>query len=149
MSTTQLVGIYTLYRLGRMNGKEFNSDIRVKDRDLHPVHHSFAEESNANSSINGLLYVEDKEATKLYWAKKPYDKPKEFTEFEDVKEEVKGTPEPLTEDLTGIVAIKNKLSEMTKEQLIEFADKNEYKVTKTKGAEKMLLEIIEQIKVEE
>lgn len=149
MSTTQLVGIYTLYRLGRMNGKEFNTDIRVKDRDLHPVHHSFAEESNANSAINGLLYVEDKEATKLYWAKKPYDKQKEFTEFEEVKEESKEAKEIDTEDLTGIATIKNKLSEMTKEQLIEFAEKNEYKVTKTKGAEKMLLEIIEQIEVEE
>lgn len=149
MSTTQLVGIYTLYKLGRMNGKEFNTDIRVKDRDLHPVHHSFAEESNANSAINGLLYVEDKEATKLYWAKKPYDKPKEFTEFEDVKEESKEVKETVTEDLTGIAAIKNKLSEMNKEQLIDFAKKNEYKVTKTKGAEKMLLEIIEQIEVEE
>lgn len=149
MSTTQLVGIYRLYKLGRMSGNKFDVNIKVLDRDPHPVHHSFAEESNANSQINGLLYVEDKEATKLYWQKKPYDKPKEFTEFEDVKEELKEVKETVTEDLTGIAAIKNKLSEMNKEQLIDFAEKNEYKVTKTKGAEKMLLEIIEQIEVEE
>lgn len=156
MSTTQLVGIYTLYKLGRMNGKTFDTSIKVKDRDLHPVHHSFAEESNANSAINGLLYVEDKEATKLYWAKKPYDKPKEFTKFEEVKEPVVPASDPVidpigppTEDLTGIAAITNKLSEMTKEQLIEFAEKNEYKVTKTKKAENILAEIIPQIEVEE
>lgn len=152
MSTTQLVGIYRLYKLGRMSGNKFDRDIKVIDRDLHPVHHEFAETSNSNSDINGLLYVEDKEATKKYWNKQPYDVEKEFTPFEEVK-----TPpappinpiDPPTEDLTGIAAITNKLSEMTKEQLIEFAEKNEYKVTKTKKAENILAEIIPQIEVEE
>ena len=140
MSTTQLVGIYRLYKLGRMSGNKFDKNIKVIDRDLHPVHHSFVEESNANSQINGLLYEEDKESTKLYWAKQPYRQVKEFTAFEDVEE---------TEDLTGISEIKNKLSEMTKEELIDFAEKNEYKVTKTKKAENILLELIDQIEVEE
>lgn len=159
MSQTQLVGIYRLYKLGRMNGKTFDTSIKVIDRDLHPVHHSFAEDSNSNSAINGLLYVEDKEATKLYWQKKPYKNVKEFTHFEEVKTDVppidpitpalpEGTPEG-TEDTTGIKEITNKLSEMTKEQLIEFAEKNDFKVTKTKKAENILLELIDQIDVKE
>lgn len=148
MSTTQLVGIYRLYKLGRMSGNKFDKNIKVIDRDLHPVHHSFAKESNANSEINGLLYEEDKEATKNYWNKKPYDSVKEFAPFEEVKEPIIPV-EPVADDLTGIKEIKNKLSEMTKEQLIEFAKKNEYKVTKTKKAENILLELIEQIEVEE
>lgn len=153
MSTTQLVGIYILYKLGRKQGGGYDVNHKQKDRDLHPVHHSFAETSNSNSQINGLLYVEDKAATKLYWDKKPYDKVKEFTEFEDVKDSDSNKDDDLgdkgTEDFTGIAAITNKLSTMTKEQLIEFADKNDYKVTKTKKAENILAEIIPQIEVEE
>lgn len=160
MSQTQLVGIYRLYKLGRMNGKTFDTSIKVIDRDLHPVHHSFAEDSNSNSEINGLLYVEDKEATKLYWQKKPYDNVKEFTPFEEIKPDaatgiaphidpiIPSLPEG-TEDTTGIKEITNKLSEMTKEQLIEFAEKNDFKVTKTKKAENILLELIDQIDVKE
>lgn len=151
MSTTQLVGIYLLYKLGRMSGNRFDKNIKVIYRDLHPVHHSFAEDSNSNSEINGLHYEEDKEATKLYWAKKPYKQVKEFTAFEEVKEPITSSTvtEPISDDSTGIQEIKNKLSEMTKEQLIDFAEKNEYKVTKTKKAENILLELIEQIEVEE
>lgn len=156
MSTTQLVGIYRLYKLGRMSGNKFDRDIKVIDRDLHPVHHEFAETSNSNSDINGLLYVEDKAATKLYWDKKPYDNVKEFTPFEEVKEPVAPPTAPAIDPVDPpkdenpkMAEIKNKLSEMNKEQLIEFAEKNEYKVTKTKKAENILLELIDQIEVEE
>lgn len=142
MSTTQLVGIYRLYKLGRMSGSQFSEDIKLLERELHPVHHSFAAESNENSNINGLLYIEDKEATKLYWDKKPYKSVKEFTPFVEVKE-------PVTSDTPEIAEIKNKLSEMTKEQLIDFAEKNDYKIKKTKSAENILTELIEQIEVEE
>lgn len=154
----QLVGIYRLYKLGRMSGNKFDKNIKVIDRDLHPVHHSFAEDSNSNSHINGLLYEEDKVATKKYWNKEPYDNVKEYAKFEDLGEV---NPEPEEEeeeepsgddDESGnleIAEIKNKLSEMNKEQLIEFADKNEYKVTKTKKAENILLELIAQIDVVE
>lgn len=149
MSTTQLVGIYRLYKLGRMSGSQFSEDIKVLERELHPVHHSFAAESNENSNINGLLYIEDKEATKLYWDKKPFKNVKEFTLFEEVKTPV-APIEPIKQDIsTELKEIHNKLSEMTKEQLIEFAEKNEYKVTKTKKAENILLELIEQIDVQE
>jgi len=149
MSTTQLVGIYRLYKLGRMSGNKFDKNIKVIDRDLHPVHHSFVEESNANSHINGLLYEEDKEATKLYWAKKPYKQVKEFTAFEDVESNPLSEGKPVIELNPMIQEIHNKLSEMTKEELIDFAEKNEYKVTKTKKAENILLELIDQIEVEE
>lgn len=157
MSRIQLVGIYILYKLGRKQGGGYDENHKQKDRDLHPVHHSFAEDSNANSQINGLLYVEDKEATKKYWNKKPYYTPVEYTEFKDVKdfvssEEVISSTELRKElgyETVGFEEVKNKLSEMTKEQLIEFADKNDFKVTRTKKAENILLELIEQIEVEE
>lgn len=143
MSTTQLVGIYELFRLGRKQGGGFDLNHKTKDRDLHPVHHSFAEQSNDNSQINGLLYIEDKEATKKYWNKESYEKEvKVFTPFVEVQEIKKELSPEIQE-------VYNKLSEMNKEQLIEFADKNEYKVTKTKKAENILLELIEQIEVAE
>ena len=84
---TQLVGIYRLFRLGRTSGNLFNKDIKLPERDLHPVHHDFAEMSNENHQINGLWYEEDKKATQLYWQKKPYDTVKEYSEFEEVVEE--------------------------------------------------------------
>lgn len=156
MSKTQLVGIYILYKLGRMSNNSFDKEIKVKDRDLHPVHHSFAEESNENYKINGLWYEEDKAATKKYWNKEPYDSAKEYTKFEEVptasplvdNSNAPGGPENENENLE-FAEIKNKLSVMNKEQLIEFAEKNEYKVTKTKKAENILLELIEQIEVVE
>lgn len=144
MSTTQLVGIYELFRLGRKQGGGFDLNHKTKDRDLHPVHHSFAEESNANTQINGLLYVEDKEATKKYWNGESYERAKkEYTKFVDVPEVPKKELSP------EIQEIQNKLSEMTKEQLIEFAEKNDYKIKKTKSAENILAELIEQIEVTE
>lgn len=136
----KLVGIYRLYKLGRMSTNRFDKDIKSLDRDLHPVHHSFAESSNENHQINGLWYEEDKAATKKYWNKEPYDSTKEYTPFEDVKEE----KEPV-----GIAEIKNKLSEMTKEELIVFAEKNDYNIKKSKSAENILAELIEQIDVVE
>jgi len=153
MNRTQLVGIYILYRLGRKQGGGYDLNHKQKDRDLHPVHHSFAEDSNANSQINGLLYIEDKESTEKYWNKQPYDVEKEFTPFEEVK-----TPSPMPQKdpiapeagiNPEIAEVKNKLSEMTKEQLIEFAEKNDFKVTRTKKAENILLELIDQIEVDQ
>jgi hypothetical protein len=134
---TQLVGIYRLFKLGRMGGNLFTKDIKVPERDLHPVHHSFAEDSNFNHKINGLWYEEDKKATELYWQKKPYDVVKEYAEFEEIKEM---SPE--------IKEVHNRLTKMTKEELIEFAEKNDYKIKKTKSAENIVLELIEQIEAE-
>ncbi len=131
---TQLVGIYELFKLGRKQGGGYDLNHKTKDRDLHPVHHSFAEDSNANSQINGILYIEDKEATKNYWNKKPYKNEKEFTPFVEVKEM---TPE--------IKEIHNKLVEMTKDELIDFAEKNGFNVKKSKSAENIVNELIEQI----
>lgn len=148
----QLVGIYVLYKLGRMSNNSFDKDIKVKDRDLHPVHHSFAEESNENYKINGLWYEEDKEATKKYWNKQPYDSAKEYTKFEEVPPADEDQDDNNDDDNGSnleITEIKNKLSEMNKEELIAFAEKNEYKVTKTKKAENILIELIEQIEVVE
>jgi hypothetical protein len=130
---TQLVGMYELFKLGRKQGGGYDLNHKTKDRDLHPVHHSFVEESNANSQINGLLYIENKEATSKYWSKG-----KEFTPFVEVPKT------PLTPE---IQEVHNKLSEMTKDELIEFAEKNDFKVKKTKSAENILAELIEQIDV--
>lgn len=138
---TQLVGIYRLFRLGRMGGNLFTKDIKVPERDLHPVHHSFAEDSNFNHKINGLWYEEDKKATELYWQKKPYDVVKEYAEFEEIKEEKEMSPQ--------IKEVHNRLTKMSKDELIEFAEKNDYKIKKTKSAENIVLELIEQIEAEE
>ena len=74
----------------------------------------------------------------MYWQKRPYDTVKEYAEFEEVKEEV-----PLIE------TPKHRLSKMSKEELIEFADKNGFNVKKSKSAENILAELIEQIDVKE
>lgn len=130
---TQLVGMYELFRLGRKQGGGYDLNHKTKDRDLHPVHHSFVEESNANSQINGLLYIENKEATANYWGSK-----KEFTTFVDI---------PKTTLSPEIQEVHNKLSVMNKEELIDFAEKNDFKIKKTKSAENILSELIEQIDV--
>lgn len=140
-NTTQLVGIYKLYRLGRKQGGGYDVDHKTKDRDLHPVHHSFAEESNSNTQINGLLYVEDKEATRKYWAKEPYAVEKEFTPFIEITAPKESTPE--------IKEVTSKLSAMTKEELIEFAEKNDFNIKKTNNAENILKDIIDQIEGQE
>ena len=138
---TQLVGIYRLFRLGRTSGNLFNKDIKLPERDLHPVHHDFAEMSNENHQINGLWYEEDKKATQLYWQKKPYDTVKEYAEFEEVVEEKVIAGE--------IKEAHYKLSQMNKEELIEFADKNGFNIKKSKSAENILAELIEQIEKED
>ena len=138
---TQLVGIYRLFRLGRTSSNLFNKDIKLPERDLHPVHHDFAEMSNENHQINGLWYEEDKKATQLYWQKKPYDTVKEYSEFEEVVEEKVIAGE--------IKEAHYKLSQMTKEELIDFADKNGFNIKKSKSAENILAELIEQIEKED
>ena len=138
---TQLVGIYRLFRLGRTSGNLFNKDIKLPERDLHPVHHDFAEMSNENHKINGLWYEEDKKATQLYWQKKPYDTAKEYAEFEEVVEEKVIAGE--------IKEAHYKLSQMNKEELIDFADKNGFNIKKSKSAENILAELIEQIEKED
>lgn len=80
------VGVYKLYKLGRLIGTEFNTEIKVLDRDLHVVHHDYAERINEHANISGLWYEYDEKATKLYWAKKPFKNVKEFTDFEEVSE---------------------------------------------------------------
>lgn len=81
------VGIYKLYKLGRLSNTKFDKTIKIVERDLHPVHHDYADKINAQSEINGLLYELDEKATKLYWDKKPYKAVKEFAEFEEVKDD--------------------------------------------------------------
>lgn len=84
MKDGQQVGIYRLFKLGRLAGNTFDTTIKVLDADLHPVHHDYADKINAQSEMNGLLYEYDEKATKLYWDKKPYKVTKEFAEFEEV-----------------------------------------------------------------
>jgi hypothetical protein len=86
MRNEQQVGVYKLHKLARMSNTTFDKSIKVLERDLHPVHHDYADKINAQSEINGLLYEYDDKATKLYWDKKPYKAVKEFTEFEEVDE---------------------------------------------------------------
>ena len=82
------VGIYKLFKLGRLSGTAFTTDIKVLERDLHTVHHDYAEKINSQSGINGLLYELDEKAPKLYWDKKPFKEVKEYAQFEEVNNEL-------------------------------------------------------------
>ncbi len=82
------VGIYKLFKLGRLSGTVFTTDIKVLERDLHVVHHDYAEKINSQSTINGLWYELDEKATKLYWEKKPFKAVKEYVQFEEVNNEL-------------------------------------------------------------
>lgn len=86
MRNEQQVGIYKLYKLARMSNTTFDKSIKVLERDVHPIHHEYADKVNAQAEINGLWYEFDEKATKLYWDKKPYKAVKEFTDFIEVEE---------------------------------------------------------------
>ena len=88
MEKQGLVGVYRLFKLGRLTGNTFDKGIKVLERDLHVIAHDYAEKVNDFSLINGLFYEYDEKASKLYWDKKPFKQVKEFTAFEDVKEDV-------------------------------------------------------------
>jgi hypothetical protein len=111
------VGIYRLYKLGRLSGASFDKSIKVLERDLHPIHHEYADNINANCAINGLLYELDENATKLYWDKKPYETVKEFTVFEEVNDDFDALKEEYLK-LTG-----NKVHHLVKkEKLVEMIE---------------------------
>jgi len=107
MEKQEQVGIYKLYKLGRLSGTNFSTDIKVLDRDLHPVHHDYAERINEHSTINGLMYEIDEKATKLYWSKKPYKDVKEFTDFEEVADD----KEEATNDIEHLRLVYNDLTD--------------------------------------
>lgn len=68
----QQVGIYRLYKLGKLSGTAFDKSIKKLEADLHPVHHDYAEQINRQSELNGLFYEKDEEATDKYWNGEPY-----------------------------------------------------------------------------
>lgn len=80
-------GVYQLFKLSRIEGNRFDPENRRLERDSHVVTHDYAETVNQNSVINGLMYIEQPEKTKLYHAKKPFKNVKEFTEFEEIDPE--------------------------------------------------------------
>jgi hypothetical protein len=88
-------GVYELFKLGKGVGNTFTTDYKTLERPLHVVMHDYADLINSHSTINGSLYVYNEVASKLYWQKKPYDNPKEFTAFEEVKEDY---PQEFKED---------------------------------------------------
>jgi len=71
MSKTQ-VGIYRLFKLGRLDGSKFDKSVKRLEADLHPVHHNYANQVNENSEKNGLFYELDETATDKYWNGQPY-----------------------------------------------------------------------------
>lgn len=81
------MGVYKLYSLGRMSEKVFSKDIKVLNRDLHVVTNEWAEHVNRYSEINGLFYEKDEKATKLYYEGQHFKAVKEYTDFEEIKEE--------------------------------------------------------------
>ena len=69
----QAVGIYRLFKLGRLAGSnEFDPEIKKLEMDLHPIHHDYVEKVNEKATVGGLLYELDQKATDLYWEGKPY-----------------------------------------------------------------------------
>lgn len=82
------VGVYRLFKLGRLAGSTFDKQIKVLERDLHVIAHDYADKVNDYSHHNGLLYEYDEKASKLYWDKKPFKQVKEFTEFEEINDEL-------------------------------------------------------------
>lgn len=80
-------GVYRLYKLAKGAGNSFTTDFKTLERDLHVVNHSYAENVNFYSKMNGSLYEYDEKASDLYWAKKPYKSVKEYTDFEEVKKD--------------------------------------------------------------
>ena len=81
----EIMGVYTLYRLGRAMGNIFDVNVRYLDRDFHVVPNAFAEDTNRFSTVNGLLYVKDALATEKYFKKEPFSAKTEYTAFEEVK----------------------------------------------------------------
>lgn len=78
-------GVYQLFKLSKGDFNSFSEEFKKLFRDLHVVNHDYAELINQHSSKNGLLYVYNEEASKLYWSKKPYKNIKEYAAFEEVK----------------------------------------------------------------
>ena len=79
------MGVYKLHKLAR-SGNYFTPEVRLKlERDNHVIQNAYADEVNANSEKNGLLYEKDEKATALYLSGKPLKEVKEYVSFEEVK----------------------------------------------------------------
>ena len=79
------MGVYKLHKLAR-SGNSFTTEVKIRvERDNHVIQNAYAEEVNANSAINGLLYEKDEKATDLYLSGKPFKEVKEYVSFEEVK----------------------------------------------------------------
>ena len=89
MSKQGQAGVYELYKLNLKDSQTFSTEFKTLQRPLHVVTHEYAEGINLFSTKNGLLYVYNEEASKLYWAGKPYKKEikpkKEYANFEDIE----------------------------------------------------------------
>ena len=90
-------GVYQLFKLSRIEGNRFDPEQKRLERDSHVVTHDYAETVNKNSVINGVMYVEQPEKTKLYHDKKPFKTVKEFAKFEEVDEEKEALVKEYTE----------------------------------------------------
>ena len=78
------MGVYKLHKLAR-SGNFFTPDVKLGlERDNHVIQNAYAEEVNANSVMNGLLYEKDEKATALYLSGKPFKEVKEYASFEEV-----------------------------------------------------------------
>lgn len=78
------VGVYKLFKLGRLNSQSFTHDFKTLERDSHVINHDYAERINKYSVMNGLHYEYDEVSDKLYWLKKPFKVSVEFTDFEEI-----------------------------------------------------------------
>jgi len=84
----QIMGVYTLYKLGRASQNQFDVKVKYLERELHIIPNSFADDTNAFSNINGLLYIKDETATDKYFRGEEFQKQTEYTAFEEVKSPV-------------------------------------------------------------
>lgn len=137
------MAVYKLHKLARSTGG-FDTSIRIGiERDLHVVQTEYANTINAHSSINGLYYEKDENATKLYLDKKPFKAVKEYTDFIEVKEEEVVKPR-IIKDYTGTV--EEESAPKTRDELAAIYEKKTGKKPKVVWGVKKLTEELESLK---
>jgi hypothetical protein len=79
-----------VYKLGRMGiASGYNREIKVLERKYVVIPNAYAEEINAFSETNGLLYEKLVEETEKYYDKIPFKDEVEYTAFQEVTEQTK------------------------------------------------------------
>lgn len=107
MSAFQMA-VYKLHKLAR-SGSGFSQDTKLGlERDLHVIQSDYADKVNSHSSINGLFYEKDVNATALYLSGESYKNVKTYTKFVEVVEETSLDKENLITEYEELSGLKSK-----------------------------------------